>query len=298
MHTKETVSEIAKSFNTRAAFKNGHPGAYAAALRNKWIDDVCSHMEPLRTAHTVESITESAKIFSSRSEFKQKNPKAYDAACRLKCLEIACAHMKPILIHLTESEILSRALAFSSRTEFSKCDPSAYCAAQRRGILEKACAHMKAKVNRKLTKQEIIDRAKPFKTRAEFQKCDGSAYNVGLKNNWLDDACAHMEKANSRGGFDLDKPAFLYQIKFTLPNGALKWKIGITNASARKRIYGMRVFRNVTWEITHEIPFKIGRDARLEEIRLHGLGKSKGASYSGPAFLKNGVTEIFNSPIL
>ena len=45
---KETVAEEAKKYPSRVMFEKGSSGAYDAALKNGWMDDVCEHMIKLR----------------------------------------------------------------------------------------------------------------------------------------------------------------------------------------------------------------------------------------------------------
>ena len=44
--TKELCHEKALDYDSRSEFQNGSPKAYAAALRNGWLDDICDHMIP------------------------------------------------------------------------------------------------------------------------------------------------------------------------------------------------------------------------------------------------------------
>ena len=43
---KETVATEALKYLYRSDFENSSSGAYDAALNNKWLDKVCSHMRP------------------------------------------------------------------------------------------------------------------------------------------------------------------------------------------------------------------------------------------------------------
>lgn len=45
--TYEVCKETALKFKTKKDFLNAHSGAYAAAHKKKWINDICSHMIPL-----------------------------------------------------------------------------------------------------------------------------------------------------------------------------------------------------------------------------------------------------------
>ena len=44
--TKELCREAAKDYNSKEEFRQGNSPAHAAAQRNGWLDDVCSHMVP------------------------------------------------------------------------------------------------------------------------------------------------------------------------------------------------------------------------------------------------------------
>jgi predicted GIY-YIG superfamily endonuclease len=46
--SKERCAEEASKFKTRADFKRGNSAAYSRALKSKWIDEVCIHMEKNR----------------------------------------------------------------------------------------------------------------------------------------------------------------------------------------------------------------------------------------------------------
>ena len=46
--TKERCQEEALKNNTRNEFKNMSRSAYSISLKNKWLDDVCSHMKKRR----------------------------------------------------------------------------------------------------------------------------------------------------------------------------------------------------------------------------------------------------------
>lgn len=43
--TKEKCKEDALKYNIRENFKKGYVSAYNAALRNKWLDEICLHMK-------------------------------------------------------------------------------------------------------------------------------------------------------------------------------------------------------------------------------------------------------------
>jgi hypothetical protein len=142
-YTKELVAEIASHYQNRRAFKVGHEGAYRAALRNGWLDDICAHMTiARRDAWTKDEVVDLAQNYSRRREFEEAHGGAYDAARRKGWLDEACAHM-PITRELNLENVTAIAKKFKTRTEFHDKDLSAYEAAMRNGWLNIVCDHMK-----------------------------------------------------------------------------------------------------------------------------------------------------------
>lgn len=45
--TKELCHQIALGYKSRKDFESGRKDAYAAAIRNGWLDDICNHMKPI-----------------------------------------------------------------------------------------------------------------------------------------------------------------------------------------------------------------------------------------------------------
>lgn len=248
-----------------------------------------------RRVVTKELICEVARAYSSKAEFSNGDLSAYRAACRNGWLEEACAHMKVLRRGLGKEFIAEVARKFATRGEFYDGDQSAYCAAARNGWLDEVCSHMSA-VNRSLDKESVMELARRFSTRTDFQLGDQSAYQTAWRNGWLAEACKHMVRGGT--GFDDEKPGYLYQIEFALPSGDKVWKIGISNRRPKFRLAGMGIPDWIGSEITHEIKYDRGIDARLEESRLHKIGSVENVCYDGESFLKNGNTELFCEPLI
>ena len=49
--TFETCKAEAAKYNSRSAFQKGNQPAYKVSRQNKWMDDICGHMESLRGKH-------------------------------------------------------------------------------------------------------------------------------------------------------------------------------------------------------------------------------------------------------
>jgi predicted GIY-YIG superfamily endonuclease len=85
--TKENCHKEALKHNTRFDFKKSKRVAYTICLKNKWIDDVCSHMNTKKTAprgfwDIKENCYKESIKYSSKSEFKKNCMGAYNAAVK------------------------------------------------------------------------------------------------------------------------------------------------------------------------------------------------------------------------
>lgn len=93
--TKEKCQEEALKYDGRKLFQKGYRNAYAAAQRNGWLDNVCSHMKPLHKNWTLDNLKKEALKYKTRTIFYKKSKVAYMKSCDLKIMDEICSHMKP-----------------------------------------------------------------------------------------------------------------------------------------------------------------------------------------------------------
>lgn len=94
--TKKRVFEEARKHETRTCFQKNSKGAFAAATRNGWLEEVNKTFAELKHEKgywTEERVLKEAKKYKNIKVFKKENPKAYAAASRLKIIDKATAHM-------------------------------------------------------------------------------------------------------------------------------------------------------------------------------------------------------------
>ena len=94
--TFESVKEEALKFTTRSNFCKFSGSAYSVALKNDWIDDMCSHMIILRHYKgywTYDMVSEDAFKFKTKSDFRKMSINGYSAAKRNGWLDQVCSHM-------------------------------------------------------------------------------------------------------------------------------------------------------------------------------------------------------------
>ena len=93
--TKEECRKRALLYKTKIEFKNQDGSAYATAVREKWIQDICSHMmrpKP-KLKWTVDTLNIEAQKYDSIKRFKAESQSAYVTAGRLGLLKQICIHM-------------------------------------------------------------------------------------------------------------------------------------------------------------------------------------------------------------
>jgi predicted GIY-YIG superfamily endonuclease len=94
--TKENCYNEALKYNNRTDLQNNASGCYAAALKNGWLDEICSHMILIHHKNNYwskEKCSEEASKYVHRIDFIKNSNKAYRAASKKGWLEDICKHM-------------------------------------------------------------------------------------------------------------------------------------------------------------------------------------------------------------
>lgn len=81
--TKEKCYEEALKYNTKSDFRKYSPVAYSTSIKNKWINDICTHMYKFKTKPifwTKEKCYEAANLCKTKTEFAKKYGAAYNLA--------------------------------------------------------------------------------------------------------------------------------------------------------------------------------------------------------------------------
>ncbi len=87
--TKEICSREALKYNTKTDFEESNINAYNACVRNKWINELCSHMSSKpklggKTKWTFEICKEVASLYKTKNELKKNDNGVYQACLRNK----------------------------------------------------------------------------------------------------------------------------------------------------------------------------------------------------------------------
>jgi len=269
--TKELVTAEALKYQGRKAFQKGSRSAYGKAYRNGWLDEVCSHMKPMRISWTKEMVAQEALKYQTRYEFKNGSANAYVKALAEGWLDEVCGHMEARFAW-TKELVTAEALKYQTRAEFLKGSHGAYEKSRIEGWLDEVCGHMVRKI--KWTKELVAEEALKYQTRGEFCKGSRGAYNKAMIEGWLDDVCSHMVPGVKGGSSDNDA-VYIWKALGEEFNGKPVYKIGITSA----RLEDVRINKVANasgFQAEIVILKKVDTAATSLEAEIHGLGEHPG----------------------
>ncbi len=91
--TKERCFEIALKYKNRNELRKNDASVYRIALNNKWLDEICQHMEYVNKYWTNESCRNEALKYDNRTDFQYGSKGAYVYAKTNNILNDICSHM-------------------------------------------------------------------------------------------------------------------------------------------------------------------------------------------------------------
>lgn len=207
--TKAKCQEAALQCQTKKEFKQKYSGAHYAATKNRWLNELCSHMKSVRNPSgywTKEKCRDEAKKYDTRREFQEKSNVAYNKAYQNKWLDDICTHMhqtrKPAG-YWTKEKCHEEALKYKTRGEFQKKANTVYRRAHSNTWLDDICAHMIniRKPNDYWTKEKCHEIALQFKEKKDFRSSAGNVYAAAHRGGWIDEICSHMQPHRKPAGY-------------------------------------------------------------------------------------------------
>jgi hypothetical protein len=97
--TKERCTQEAVCFYSRTEFSKKSKTAYRVCCENKWLDDVCQHMDSKRKSYgfwTFDTCLIEASKYEYKKDFREYSNGAYHKALELNWLDDICSHMKDL----------------------------------------------------------------------------------------------------------------------------------------------------------------------------------------------------------
>ncbi|MBA6372505.1 GIY-YIG nuclease family protein [Colwellia sp. BRX8-4] len=147
--TIDRCHEEALKYKVKVDFKNKSGGAYTAARKKGWMDEVCSHMMSLQKPSgywTKERCQQEALRYKVKEDFRKESGGAYSAAIKNGWLEEVCSHIKSQRVPRgywgSKERCAEEALKYPSKYQFKAGNRGAYSSARKNGWLDEICQHM------------------------------------------------------------------------------------------------------------------------------------------------------------
>lgn len=187
--TKEKCHEEALKYSHKIDFKKSSRGAYPAALNNKWIDEICSHMTPLGNEYKrliyrflfpdnffYVGLT-SNSIRRKNEHLNKDNSVVYQ--------HIIDTKTEPYYEELTD---------YLDIKEAKKQENYWKKQSEREGYLSLNKAKTGALGSNviKWSKEKCMEVALKYDNKTEFRASYPSAFQSSYKNGWIDEVCSHM----------------------------------------------------------------------------------------------------------
>ena len=195
--TVDSAKLEAQKYMTKTEFQDEAGGCYMYALKNKILDDICSHMIAKKKSWTYEKCLSVARKYEYYHDFRKNENDAYLSARRHGWEN----GIKEILKKFTskwsnKDSVINEARKYNSKKEFRLKSKGAYESCYRNGWTKEVCSHMLSLPKNKVrvwTKEECLNEILKYKKRADFTKKSRAAYAACKANNWHLDEIDNLE---------------------------------------------------------------------------------------------------------
>lgn len=189
--TKERCQEIALKCNIRKELASYEKGAYKAAMKNGWLDDIFKHLKPygnryFRCVYVYEFPDNSAYVglthnINERHKNRMKNDK------------------DTVKIHIDKTELEPKRKQLTEYIDVEEAQKmeGVYLKQYKENgwnILNKAKTGGIGGNDYIWTYDKCKEEAQKYSIKKEFRESSRSAYNAIVKYGWLDDLCSHMQQ--------------------------------------------------------------------------------------------------------
>jgi hypothetical protein len=183
----EKCKSAASYCKTRNEFQINNYGAYACALRNGWIEDICSHME-YKTKWTFDECYSRTIQYNKLHKFKSSNKRMFDYIAIHYDENILYSHIEePILRNQWNFDKCKEdALLYRTKTEYKNNSNTSYRNAIKNGWLNDICSHMKS-YNIKWDYNSCKELFLICSSKKEILEKSESAYKSAKRNGWFEE---------------------------------------------------------------------------------------------------------------
>ena len=188
---RRTCREEAMKYKSSSEFEFNSSGAYAAAIRNGWLNDY-TWFAVLKQEWNKKTCFTEAKRYKTRGEFYNGSRGAYIKALKTGWIDeytwLRSRQTKPAGYWDNYEHCYEEAKKYRNRRSFQRSCNGAYHKAFKNGWLDDYTwfEEMK-KPNGYWNQETCYEEAKKYSTRSDFQRQSRGAYLFALKAGWLDD---------------------------------------------------------------------------------------------------------------
>jgi hypothetical protein len=188
--TKERCQEEALKYNNRKDFNIYSKSAYLRSIKNRWIDEICSHMivsgnKYKRCIYSYEFDDNFVYVGLTFNINKRQINRDYDITDKVT-KHIKETSLQPLRKQLTDYIDVNDAIKMEEYfINFYKNNGWFILNKNKAGGI--GC-----KISPKWDFNKVKEEALKYKTRTEFKNNSSGAYYTAINNNWLNDVCSHM----------------------------------------------------------------------------------------------------------
>lgn len=191
---KERCADEALKYEHRKDFDRGSPSAYAAASRNRWMEEICAHMTPKASRlvrHVYEVVDHERKLVYIGL--------TYDLAAR-GCQHRASRRMQKEFPDGVELRLIVGGL---SEAEAQVEEAAQIARYQKLGyrLLNSKRAGGLGGTKKKYTFEYCRAAAAKYPTKAALVKAEKYVYVTAHRSGWLDQICRHMRPLKRPNGY-------------------------------------------------------------------------------------------------
>ncbi len=135
----EQIKQVAQKYSNRWEFQQNQQADYHKAKNEGWLDEICSHMELLKTEYTFEMCKEIGSQYSGRTDWYDNHQNSYQVALRNNWVEKIFPEVKKcgrVKQTFTKSQIIELAKKYDKRSYFRRGEQQAMLFAKSQGWLD------------------------------------------------------------------------------------------------------------------------------------------------------------------
>lgn len=269
---KEICHLFSKQYKTRKEFQINDLNCYDFARKNKFLNDICSHMEINKIYWNYDLCKIEALKYKTRKEFQINNCSSYKYAWKNNFLDDICSHMKwegKTTYSFEEAEKI--ALKYNTKIEFLNNERNLYITCYRNNWLNEITKHMNGRIIHSLESCKI--EALKYKSSSEFYYNNPNCFSSAYKNGWLNEICLHMERPKS-----LDSPRLIYVFEFPdnhayvglTKNPIIRERIRKQDKNDAVELYKLKTgLEPIYLELTEYMPAEEAQKKEIEFVNIY-----------------------------